>query len=311
MRFSLDYIGITVRLDGGEIVHGEGMKTDAIRNVSGTAFWIAHQRAHETQRQAPLFRDPWAAELAGERGAQVQKQLGWFGSFSTWANVARTAILDQRVLERVGHYGVDTVLNLGAGLDTRAFRLELPARLRWFDVDLPEILEHKSRVLKGAAARCQYEAIAADLSDGEIRRSTLERVARGARRVLVITEGVLEYLSAEEVRSLALGLHELAACHFWLLTLMSPNAFRRMKTASARLARFNAPLRFAPEEGTEFFSTCGWQEAEWVSILKESMRLGCLPRWLRPPVALLDVLGSARNERYYREAGVACLARAQ
>ncbi len=285
--------------------------TDAVRNVSGTAYWIAHQRAREMQREAPVFRDPWATELAGERGPQVMKQLGWWASFSTWANIARTVILDQRVLERVNQDGVDTVLNLGAGLDTRAFRLELPARLRWFDVDMPEILEYKSSVLRAATAPCQYEAIAADLSDGNLRRDIIERVARAGSKALVVTEGVLEYLSEEAVQSLALELRETPAYRFWLTNMMSPTSLRQIKSLGTRLARANAPLVFAPAKGSKFFAPFGWQEMEWVSLLTEARRINRLPLLLRPSLALLAMAGPTISEKYHRAQGVACLARAQ
>jgi O-methyltransferase involved in polyketide biosynthesis len=47
------------------------MTEPLIRNVSDTAFWIAHHRAIETERPDALFRDPLAARLAGEHGEKI------------------------------------------------------------------------------------------------------------------------------------------------------------------------------------------------------------------------------------------------
>jgi hypothetical protein len=41
------------------------------------------------------------------------------------------------------------VVKLAAGLDARPYRMNLPASLRWVEVDLPEILEKKERLLEG------------------------------------------------------------------------------------------------------------------------------------------------------------------
>ena len=44
---------------------------NAIRNISDTALWVAVYRAQESERNHPHFRDPYARELAGERGLQI------------------------------------------------------------------------------------------------------------------------------------------------------------------------------------------------------------------------------------------------
>jgi len=88
-----------------------------IENVSDTAFWIAHYRAQESARPDALFRDPLAGLLAGERGKKIA--TGMPMSFMTrWTVVIRTCLIDD-YLRLALVQGVDTVLNLGAGLDTR------------------------------------------------------------------------------------------------------------------------------------------------------------------------------------------------
>jgi O-methyltransferase involved in polyketide biosynthesis len=43
-----------------------------LRDVSDTALWFAMDRARETERRHPLFRDPYARRLAGERGLRAR-----------------------------------------------------------------------------------------------------------------------------------------------------------------------------------------------------------------------------------------------
>src|SRR5947209_5655133 len=100
-----------------------------IANVSDTARWVAVYRAMETARPDALFRDPYAARLAGERGEAIVDHMQR-GRSMAWAMITRTVAFDEMILERI-RAGVDRVINLAAGLDTRPWRLDLPRTLRW------------------------------------------------------------------------------------------------------------------------------------------------------------------------------------
>ena len=101
-----------------------------IENISDTARWVAYYRAMETERPDAIFRDPFASKLAGERGQNIVDSVPQ-GRAMAWAMIVRTAVFDEIILDRVRNGGCDTVLNLAAGLDTRAWRMNLPASLRW------------------------------------------------------------------------------------------------------------------------------------------------------------------------------------
>src|SRR3954471_5714637 len=108
-----------------------------IGDVSDTALWVAHYRGQEAARPAPAFRDPLAARLAGERGAALAAAMG-NAPLMSWAMVLRTTALDRLVMGAIER-GAQAVLNLGAGLDTRPYRLTVPAALRWVEVDFPGV----------------------------------------------------------------------------------------------------------------------------------------------------------------------------
>lgn len=129
--------------------------TQVIQNVSDTAFLVAGFRAAETEREMPLFRDTLAAKLAGEHGRNILATVpkSFLGA---WSVVIRTVIID-RLIEQAIKGGVDTVLNLGTGLDTRPNRMGLPRSLRWIEVDYPHVTALKDARLAGATPRCQIE----------------------------------------------------------------------------------------------------------------------------------------------------------
>jgi methyltransferase (TIGR00027 family) len=170
--------------------------------------------------------------------------------------------------------GVDTVVNLASGLDTRAYRMPLPAALRWVDVDLGPILEYKRTQLATERPACALEYVAADLTDAAVRRALFERIGAAGRRVLVVTEGLLVYLTPEQVSSLARDLHAIPTFQQWLIDLASPLLLQWMaKTWGKQLAAGNAPMIFGPAEGTAYFAPLGWREAEYRSLWEESFRL--------------------------------------
>jgi len=244
-----------------------------IRDISDTALWVAMYRAMESERQDALFRDPFARRMAGDRGEAILRSLPR-GRALAWPMIVRTAVMDE-IIARCVRQGARAVFNLGAGLDTRAFRLELPPSLRWFDVDLPDMIRYRQEHLEGAKPACIHEHVLADLSDPAERTRVLARLAGGDGPALVITEGLLIYLTEEQVSALAQQLHEYGVLRWWLIDLASPQLLQRMsKTWQPHLTAGNAPMQFAPALGTAFFAPHGWREAEFRSTWEESIKLG-------------------------------------
>ena len=127
-----------------------------IQSISDTARWAAVYRAHESDRADAVFRDPFARRLAGERGEEIAAVLSRGGGHA-WAWITRTYVVDRFITQEVAQ-GVDMVVNLAAGLDTRPFRMELPASLKWIEVDLPELLAYKEDTLRGETPACRSGA---------------------------------------------------------------------------------------------------------------------------------------------------------
>lgn len=247
--------------------------TDAnpIRNVSDTASWVAVYRAMESERPDAIFQDPYARRLAGERGQAIVDAMPQGASMS-WPMVVRTAVMDEIILRCV-QQGATTVLNLAAGLDARAYRLPLPPTLRWMHVDLPDMVEYFRRHMASETPRCEVEFVAADLREATVRRQVFAKAAEHGP-VLVVSEGLLVYLEAENVAELARDLHDVARARWWLSDLASPRLLKFLeKRWSPKLREGNAPFRFGPAESTGFFAPYGWDEAEFRSSWDESLRL--------------------------------------
>jgi methyltransferase (TIGR00027 family) len=188
--------------DAGPRAAATATAATPLGGVSETALWTVRMRAHESSRADALFRDPLAAEFldsAGPAGAPpgsgvLQKVL------PDWLAV-RTRFFDDHLLA-AARTGCRQVVLLGAGLDTRAYRLDWPARTHVFEVDLPAVHAFKERVLAGrrpdSAGRT---AVAADLL-GDWRDALLTAGFDPSRPTAWLCEGLLFYLAPDAVERL-------------------------------------------------------------------------------------------------------------
>jgi len=273
-----------------------------IRNISDTALWVAVYRARETDRPDALFRDPLARRLAGERGEQIARSMQ-FGERHAWSYVARTWVVDRIVTDQVT-LGADMVVNLAAGLDTRPYRMELPRSLQWIEVDLPGMIDYKEQVLNGEKAACELKRVRLDLSNVNARRDLFAELGRSAKKVLVLCEGLLIYLTRDEVGTLARALAAQPSFQNWILDLVSPGLLAMLqKNLGAPLTAVGSPLKFGPEEGPGFFLSFGWKPAEVHSLLKTAARLKRLSFGMR----LAALLPQSNGRQGARPWGAVCL----
>lgn len=283
--------------------------TTPIAHVSDTARWVAMYRALETERPDAIFRDPYARRLAGPQGDAMLRAIPKALQFA-WPMIVRTAVMDEIILRVVARDGVDTVLNLAAGLDTRPWRLALPPSLRWLDVDLPPMLAYKGQQLGDEQPACTVESLPADLTDATARRAAIARAAAGARCGLGICEGLLVYLTPAQVSELARDLHAAGAFRYWLIDLGSPRLLKMLERTWGRtLQAGNAPMRFAPADGTAFFAPLGWREVEFRSTFEESIRLRRSIRFARFFQALAALYPCRKREEMHRMSGIVLLER--
>jgi methyltransferase (TIGR00027 family) len=265
-----------------------------VRNVSDTARWAAYFRAQETERPDALFGDPFAERLCGQHGIDIANTLP-DGNKHAWAWVTRTYLFDQFISQEF-QQGVDLVLNLAAGLDARPYRMKLPTSLQWIEVDLPEILAYKEEILADEKPTCALERIRLDLADANARQTLYAELNRRAKKILVLTEGLLIYLSAEEVAALAQDLASGANFQRWILDIASPGLLKMMqRTTGKHLREVGAPFKFAPAEGPQFFAPHGWEPMEVKGILKAATPFKRPPFFLRLLGHLPERKGPAGN----------------
>jgi methyltransferase (TIGR00027 family) len=177
------------------------------------------------------------------------------------------------------------VLNLGAGLDTRPYRLALPASLRWVEVDFPATISFKEARLSGRPAACRVERHGLDLSDRRARARLFEAIGAESRRTLVLTEGVLPYLHNTAVAELARDLHAQVTFASWIVDEVTRRFLLATRVMRHGRALRETPLRFSPGDWEGSFAAWGWAIGERCPLGYAGARLGRplpLSAWLRP-----------------------------
>jgi methyltransferase (TIGR00027 family) len=250
----------------------------------------------ESSRSDALFHDPLAAGLAGERGLRIARTR----PDGAWVVAIRTVLIDAFVRSAISS-GIDTVINLGAGMDTRPYRMDLPASLHWVEVDHPSLIESKDAQLSTEAPACSIERVGLDLAERDSRRELFDRIWATSTRAMVLTEGVLGDFSVDEAGGLADDLRAQPGCEWWVIDYFSP---RLLAAYQKHQPHPKVPVRFDPPSWETFFTEHGWRIKEIRFLGEESGRLH------RPvPLSPLDKVMRLFTSRPLRDMGYARIER--
>lgn len=178
------------------------MSTDKIQftKEKETMLMTLSGRAIQSRWKNPILRDPWAEEAMRHIDYDISKTYKGVGSWSMWKDIGptviatRAATFDNLTKSYLAEHPNATVLQVGCGMDSRAFRVNPPDTVPWFDVDYPDVIELRRQLFP---ERDGYHLIGAPLAD----LRWLDEVPRGGPGLL-IAEGVLHYLSETEVKAL-------------------------------------------------------------------------------------------------------------
>ncbi|MFI9201365.1 class I SAM-dependent methyltransferase [Streptomyces sp. NPDC053048] len=245
--------------------------------VSYTAQWTAAARAVESERTTDaLFTDPFARELAAPRGFEL---LGKYGGGGLLEFIAiRTRFYDDAVTTVLRGGGIDQVVLVAAGMDTRAFRLTWPDGTVVYEVDHSGLIEEKRARLARLSARPAVERreVGADLAQDWL--PALAAAGHDPRRpTLWVAEGLFFFLTQDQAATLLRTLRGVSAPGSHLVTDMASKALLRSpfnQTFLTALKDDGTPWLFGTDEPEPFLDANGWKTRE----LKEPGEPGASPR---------------------------------
>ena len=241
----------------------------SITHVSDTALMVAACRAVENDLEDGFVRDPFAARLAGDRGRAILNALP-YASVARMGLSIRARFVDELLREALSASGISMVLSLGCGLDTRPWRLELPAYLRWIEVDFADVLDYKEELMSDETTRCRRERLVADVNDPRQRRAIYTAV--GSKSSWLITEGLLMYLPAGVVEALASEVSSQCGVTQWI-TDVTTTGFRQAlgggTDTMSPIRHVQALDALTGEQTVEVLQRHGWKSAAHRSYITD------------------------------------------
>ena len=243
--------------------------------VEDTAAWIAAYRAVESKRSDALFIDNLASFLLEKSGLKqnIHQDLS-IGSFAMITT--RTITLDQFLLKYIAQNEIEVVVNIGAGYDTRPYRLNLPADICWIEVDLPQVINFKNDTLKDHAPDCLLERHSFDMAVEKDRAACFNLIAQTGKKTLILTEALIVFLEKQSVISFAQSIARISNVSCWLLEYCTQSFVDYANPlVTEMMAGHKPPFKFGvpDDQSLGFLSHLGGTVPNTSHCLKKLMRL--------------------------------------
>lgn len=160
--------------------------------LEDSLFLTLYARARDHRRDHPILDDATADQI-------VQSTDYDYSQLKIDTNLILNVALRAKKLDQIAQAFLarhpDAVgLDLGAGLDTRALRLDRPPTSDWYDVDFPAVAAARERLIP---ERPHAHVIAADVREGD----WLDAIPAG-RPAVIVADGMMAFLSQDELVSL-------------------------------------------------------------------------------------------------------------
>lgn len=164
-----------------------------LSEVSKTLFIPLAVRAKETLGKNPIFIDKMAVDILNQ--CDIRDTTIYGGEISTHGILARTKVIDEGVRTILHKKPHAIVINLGAGLDTRFFRVD-NGTVEWYDLDLTEVISLRKQFI---TENQRLHFIAKSVLD---KTWTKDINYTPEDTVIIIAEGLLMYFSQSEVKEI-------------------------------------------------------------------------------------------------------------
>jgi methyltransferase (TIGR00027 family) len=255
--------------------------------ISRTAYYTLGVRAWDAAQAKPLCGDSFAARFMSAEAEKIWEQFEEFPRPNA-SNAARHAIIDELLSAGLAADPKARVVVIGAGFDTRAFRLKGG---RWIEVDEPAIISYKESRLPAASAANPLTRVTISFSH----ESLVDQLApfAGPEHTHVVIEGVLMYLTQAQRRKLLASLRQLFPHHVVYCDLMRKSFFNRYaRPLHQKFVVMGTTFTELSEAPERLFTEAGYQPLGWISI---ALRAAELRSFGIPPFAVRYFLRTLRK----------------
>lgn len=242
-----------------------------MKAVSKTAYYCCGVRMQDAESAHPLIGDKYAKKLLGEEGLSYWQEFKQFTRPNA-SNTVRHYLIDNFTQKELNDHPDATVILIGAGLDSRAYRFKSG---RWVEFDEPAIISYKNNLLPVNECSNTLERIPVDFE----REKLADKLGVYTNRpfVIFIIEGVLMYLSNEQKKELLTTLTTLFPKHVLFCDLMHRKFFEKFSTdIHKKLVEHGASFTDLAVEPAHVFLDFGYTKRSAISIPQTTIDLKLL-----------------------------------
>ncbi len=265
-----------------------------MKPVSKTAFYCTGVRAIDARRPAPICGDTYAERFMDEEAWRVFEPFRQFTAPNV-SNAARARIIDDLLRQRLAANPNTRVVLIGAGFDSRAFRLKGG---RWLEVDEPPVFEWKEPRLPAVECPNALTRLPVDFATERLADRLKPFADPGP--VVVVVEGVLMYLGEPRIRELLQTLRATFPHGEILCDVMTVEFFNRFSRPIHEKIRDLGASFTLPERPLEaIFAEEHFRQTQQISIGRHPAALKIMPLLMRLTVRLTPLFSGGYTVRAF------------
>ena len=237
-----------------------------MKPISKTAFYCCGVRMQDAERSNPVCNDIYAKLFMNEAGLQILEAFK-DETKPNASNVARHRIIDDLLRRELLANPNLSILIIGAGFDSRAYRLSSGT---WVELDEPQVISYKNERLPASDCENELHRIPIDFSTDSLE----EKLSAFANRspVVVVVEGVFMYLEEETIKQLLRTLRRLFPQHKLICDLMTRDFFEKYsKSLHEKISGMGTSFKFTIDNPEAVFVEKGYRRSEKIEIVEKSV----------------------------------------
>lgn len=251
------------------------MKSNSVlgaeNTVSKTAFYCCGVRMSDYDSETSVLNDKFAGAFMDDASKR------FYRSFSSCkrengSTLARAKIVDDYIVEQLKNHSTLSVISIGAGFDTRAYRV---AGGDWFEIDEAAIIDFKNSILPADECKNSLRRFSISFSGGELLK-TLEEIKALIPKendVVVIIEGVLLYLDIPEMESTFNACQKSLGKHTLVCDLMSSVFCSKYGNGLASIMANHGAVFKTHDKPGDIVERSGYEVVSEQSIVETALRI--------------------------------------
>lgn len=246
--------------------------------VSNTAYYCCGIRMEDAKRHNSVCNDVFAQRFMDNKGRQIFEPFK-SETMSNISNIARCRLIDDYLKVELANNSNVNVISLGAGFDTRPYRLKGG---NWLEIDEPQIINYKNERLPIDECSYPLKRISIDFSHESL-TDKLKETGSGEHTIFVV-EGVFMYLDSQTINRTIKALQDHFPRHTLYCDLMTSKFFYKFaQSVHGKLVAAGGEFAKRPDIPENIFTNHDYKLVCSVPMLKRARELGLLWREVKIP----------------------------